>query len=440
MARKSAGYLFQRGEVFWLEYFANGKRIRQSLGVSTRKEADKERARIMHPLTLEDEADRRRAVADAVASAEDQARQAMEAARPKLTVANAWQAYLASGERPQSGRVTLADYASHWHKFTTWWAGHAADRPHLEQVTREDANIFVRYLKDDDLSPRRYNLIVGTCKRAFRVLAPDLGDAPNPFERIALRSLEAPARRDFTEAQVATMLARADGELRLLLALGAEAGFRLADAATLDWAAVDLAQGVIVFMPAKTKRKGKVLRLPILAGLRDLLEAIPATQRQGPVLPRTCDAYRRNRPQVSQHLTRFFKSCGFVTVEDAADPARPLSGKRRRVVLGYHSLRHYWVSHAQRHGVPYSVVMAQVGHGSPAITRGYTHVGVEQAREALAKVPSMLPTGPASRPQIGPAPVAAASDSAKVAAALARLAAGGDLVAVLADLQRILEG
>jgi len=56
------------------------------------------------------------------------------------------------------------------------------------------------------------------------------------------------------------------------------------------------------------------------------------------------------------------------------------------VEVGFHSLRHTYVSlHAER-GTPQSVVQAIVGHGSPAMTAHYTHIGEETARQVAGVI------------------------------------------------------
>ena len=48
--------------------------------------------------------------------------------------------------------------------------------------------------------------------------------------------------------------------------------------------------------------------------------------------------------------------------------------------VGFHSLRHTYVSlHAER-GTPQAVVQAIGGHGTPSMTTHYTHIGEETAR------------------------------------------------------------
>ncbi len=55
--------------------------------------------------------------------------------------------------------------------------------------------------------------------------------------------------------------------------------------------------------------------------------------------------------------------------------------KRTAVEVGFHSLRYtYVLLHAER-GTPQATVQAVVGHGSPAMTAHYTHIGEDTSRQ-----------------------------------------------------------
>jgi integrase len=54
--------------------------------------------------------------------------------------------------------------------------------------------------------------------------------------------------------------------------------------------------------------------------------------------------------------------------------------------LRFHDLRHTHITHAIESGVPIEVVMAQVGHLSPEMTRYYTHLGTNAKHAAVAAV------------------------------------------------------
>ena len=66
------------------------------------------------------------------------------------------------------------------------------------------------------------------------------------------------------------------------------------------------------------------------------------------------------------------------------------TAKRAVIEVGFHSLRHSFVSLCRESNAPLSVVESIVGHASPAMTRHYTHVGQLAASNAIAALPGVM--------------------------------------------------
>jgi len=126
------------------------------------------------------------------------------------------------------------------------------------------------------------------------------------------------------------------------------------------------------------------ITIPIHTTLHALLDQVPPEMRKGHVLPESAAKYQRSNSGLSEEMTRLFNSVGIRT---SGDPG-PKSG-RSTPVCGFHSLRHTFVSLCAAGGVPQSVVQSLVGHGSPAMTRHYTHIALETAQTAVAALPDV---------------------------------------------------
>ena len=100
MARRTKGMLFKRGQTWYLEYYANGKRFKQSLRTGNEEKAKQERERILRPVLAGQTVERLRAVAHALSDAEADRAAAIEENRQKLTLAGSWEAYLRVPSRP----------------------------------------------------------------------------------------------------------------------------------------------------------------------------------------------------------------------------------------------------------------------------------------------------------------------------------------------------
>lgn len=206
----------------------------------------------------------------------------------------------------------------------------------------------------------------------------------NPFEKVRRMKLKTETRRELTIAELRTILTSATGELQTLLAIGTFTGLRLGDCCTLTWGEVDLDRGLIRRIPNKTAKSGKRVLIGIPEALADVLSLIPTDRRTGYVLPHFAELYTyRNaqgrptkQPDIAKEIQSHFTACGIQTHKAGTGTA---TGKRAVVEVGFHSLRHTYVSlHADR-GTPQALIQGNVGHSNPAMTAHYLHVSEETA-------------------------------------------------------------
>ena len=123
--------------------------------------------------------------------------------------------------------------------------------------------------------------------------------------------------------------------------------------------------------------------------LRDQLAETPADQRSEYVLPETAVTYIRNRRALIKGIQRHFLRCGIRT-HGPTKGTRDSHRKLAVVEVGFHSLRHTFVSLCRESDAPPAVVESIVGHSNPAMTRHYTHVGELAAGRAVAALPSVM--------------------------------------------------
>ncbi len=72
------------------------------------------------------------------------------------------------------------------------------------------------------------------------------------------------------------------------------------------------------------------------------------------------------------------------------------------VEVGFHSLRHTFVSLCRESNAPLSVVESIVGHSNPAMTRHYTHTSEAAALSAVNGLPSVMGDEPKALPAADP--------------------------------------
>jgi integrase len=402
---------------FWLQYQVNGKRVRvrllddDGLPIASLKAAKAERKRILHPFNTTDRAEQLRHVKANLEAAENAEALANAEANPPLSIAEAWEAYCANPDRPDSGRATLAGYKGHWFQFARWLHKKNPAPVYLMEITPQAAREYAIHLTQGKASPNTFNKHMSFLKLFFRVLAEPARIKANPFDSIGHKTLKPHARRELSLAELKSILETATGELQTLLYLGTFTGLRLGDCCTLKWGEVDLDRGLISRVPNKTRSRGaKPVKIGIPADLFQKLADTPPRNRKGYVLPDHAALYTyvnsegrtTRKPNITNAIQAHFRKCGISTHKEGTgtqlepDPNNPgelievKAGKRAVVEVGFHSLRHTFVSiHAER-GTVRAVVQSIVGHGSPAMTKHYEHIGEEAAKAAALAMPSNI--------------------------------------------------
>jgi hypothetical protein len=117
-----------------------------------------------------------------------------------------------------------------------------------------------------------------------------------------------------------------------------------------------------------------------------LLSAVPANERGDYALPETAVLYQKRTDLVTDLVQRHFRACGIKPYK----PGTGTNGKRAVIEVGFHSLRHTFVSLCRESNAPLAVVESIVGHSNPSMTRHYTHVGEFAAGQAVAALPSII--------------------------------------------------
>ncbi len=388
------GTLYKRGKYFHLCYFLNGKRFRMALRddagerITTEREAKSARDKILAPYVAKDVEQRRKQAFSALQSASDAAKEAEEAAREKLSLADSWEKYKKTNKRPKSGESTMRQYFFQWDAFVKWLTNDPPKAKLLCEVTPEMADDYVGHLREAlQLAPGTINKHIRLCKLVLRVLGPNEKMNQNPFADVEMESEVQNHRKELSLEKIGEICDSATGEMKALVFLGLYTGQRLGDCCLLTWDQVDLAGGTVAFIPRKTARRNqKTITIPIHPSLGPILAATPKSKRSGFVLPGLAELYHNSRDKVTDQFQALLKKCG-VQIYEPGTGRKKKEGMRAVLRYGFHSLRHSAVSLLQHANVPLAVTQQIVGHRTVAVTEKYTHVGLPAVKSAIASLP-----------------------------------------------------
>lgn len=429
------GYVYKRGNIFWLQYRIEGRVVKQSLDTTDPEEAEEKRKKIMRPFMAADLESAHAIVESKLRVVKDKARTAFEIAHPPLAAVDAWAAFVKSPNRPDSGPATLGAYALQWASLIRWITKEYPDIKQLREVTRETAEEYATHLTGRGITPNTFNKHVRVCDLVFRILKDKAKIVENPFSEITRKHLTTQHHRELSTEELKRVCQSATGELRSMLAMGLYLGARLGDAVMMDWGCVDLAKRLIRYTPNKTaRRSGDILTVPLHPVLISIFnETLPAN-RKGHVHPTMADLYRRKgASSVTNIIQAHFKKCGITT-------NRAGNGVRKVASASFHSLRHSAVSLLREAGAPLSVTMAIVGHKTLAIHDTYSHAGEAALKQAVASLPTVMGELINVKPLAAlPAPSARMIAADKVQAFAEGINANSTWQDIKADLLAILE-
>ncbi len=387
---KRKGYLFRRGKkgTWQVQIVVDGETITKSTGTTSKREAKKFRDEFIRPYALGDMRDTLANIKGRLTATETELANAeAERSSPPLSVAHAWEAYERAGNRREIGAMTMKNYVSYWEAFSGWITSKHPKVTAVRDVTFSICEDYWQHLIGQKLTGRTCNAHRAFLRSFWNVLSDKANLSSNPWAKIAKRDEHPQGRRPLTVEELRSVCRTASGELRLLLAFGLYLGCRMGDAACMDWGCLDMVRREIRYIPRKTARKNPdPLLIPMHPELFAILSETPSRKRKGYVCPEMAKRYAsRGADGVSDVVQKHFKACGMDTTGE-----RTGAGVRRRVSVGFHSLRHSAVSMLRDAGAAQSISQAIVGHSSAEVHALYSHADAAAMRRAVDTLPAVL--------------------------------------------------
>lgn len=368
----------------------NGKYKKVSLQCTDKKTADKKAKEILFPLQA---ANTKEKIAIHIAEARNIIK------KGKASLENAWALYLKNPGRPDSSSGTLKNYEGQWYRFKNWLS---KTHPNISTLSEIDDDIALKYADDlwsSGISAKTYNNHIKALMLIARILSSVADLDRNPWLCISRKIETKQSRKEFTEEDVLKILDSLNKpelhllhkkEMTVLFHLGAWTGLRFIDCVLMQWENIDFARNLITCKPQKTARKtNRMVTVPVHPMLRQFFEKALEWKENEYVLPKVAKRYTENSDCVNKDVIKVFEFNGFETTKEIKGVQR----KRKANIYGFHSFRHSFVSFCAKAGVPLPVVQAIVGHGNPAITRHYIHIGEESVKQAINALPqgNLLP-------------------------------------------------
>ena len=257
----------------------------------------------------------------------------------------------------------------------------------MHEITPSMTDAYAADVWADGFTANSYNQHIKFLRRVFRTLTIAAGLTENPWDHINSLEKETESRRALTTKELACIVRKAKGDVRYWIAIGLYTGMRRADVICLRWDSVDLKKGIIEYMPRKTDRKKKIVKVPMHPVLQGMLVKLKKTAKKNAeyLFPQAVKDYAKDPTKITDQINALFKLCKIKTTSGADKKHR----KKAIVEVGFHSLRHSFVSLCANNNVPQVAIQELVGHGSPAMTALYSHADADVQAKAIAGLPDV---------------------------------------------------
>lgn len=202
----------------------------------------------------------------------------------------------------------------------------------------------------------------------------------NPFAGVhSLRVDSDDAKRQpFSGAEVATLIAKAEGDWKGLVILAATTGLRLMDATRLRWRNLDLDENVL---RTKTAKTGLALTLPIHPTFVAWLRKQPRGIAAAPIFASLADKAGAGKSGLSMAFKRLMEragvSAGIARKAHAAGRGRTTSQK------SFHSLRYFAATQLAAAGIRAEIARQITGHTDAQTHANYINADLDALRGAV---------------------------------------------------------
>ena len=372
-------WLQKRGGVWWIGWRHDGRQVRKSLRTSDKVAAKAEIDRIN---SIAATANSNAVTADYIEAITG------KAPAKKPTLAEFLAAWLAESEVDTTAG-TIAKYRQVIAEFTA--SVNADSLPmRVDDVTPEQVTQFLadKAARSSRETAQGFRKIL----RSIFIKAQDMGHVTrNPVGKVGRRrsKIENTRKRPFALQEIRDLAGRATPFWRYMIIAGFFTGQRMGDLVTLKRSNVHLDENLIYLTSRKT---GKQIKVPIAKPLRDLLESIWPKRDDDHFWPDQATKYLKvGSSPFSQEFYSLLTAVGLV-VERGPKHKSKMIGRntgRHSTELGFHNLRHTFVTQIKMAGAPDSVARELAGHSSNLISSHYTHLPIESLEKAILTLPEV---------------------------------------------------
>ncbi len=374
MTRRGNGFgsLINKGEGrAWLaRWVYKGQVYYRTTGETDKKKALKELERITRPFREKRAIDVERNLLLRIQSMQECC------PRTQLPIESIWNEFAKKLKHDDVAEGTTRIYFNAVTQLVEWMKKKVKNARDITQKLAEE------YLDElaSSVGANTYNIRLVLFKRIWKSLKDEFTLVDDAWEKFNKKKATKSSRRTMQNIELADVISKAETkDMRLLLTVGLYTGLRISDCSLLKWSEVDFDNKLLRVRPIKTrKHMSGPIEIPIHPALLKMLEEMPHTSEY--VSESNAADYKNGH--ASDKVVELFKKCGIKTSTKDDD------GKTK-LLCGFHSLRHTFVSNAINSGMSPLLVQRIVGHSSIDMTSAYFHDNAAKAAEGINAMPDV---------------------------------------------------
>lgn len=295
--------------------------------------------------------------------------------RDELLVEDIWDVFSKKLKNDDVESGTTKNYEGMVNVMTKWMVGKVK---FAKDITPKLAEEYLEHL-GSTVGAATYNLRLVLFKRIWKSLHTEYRLCEDTWENFKKKKVPKTTRRTVSNFEIGKVLSAAETfDMKLLLTIGLYTGLRLSDCALLKWNDIDFEHKIMKVIPIKTKKHMDApIEIPIHPTLLSMLHE--AANDGEYVSEENAHSYKHGH--LSGQVVDLFKSCGIET-------SKKVDGKVK-IVCGFHSLRHTFISQAINNGMSPLLVQKIVGHSAVDMTSHYFHENMEKMAEGINAMPDV---------------------------------------------------
>lgn len=307
---------------------------------------------------------------------EEEEKQAQQVKGPKL--ATAWGMFERDPGRRDCKKTQFDNHRRNWNAFLEWMHHKHPQLMFCREVTRGICQEWASEVWENTRSINNYNKKISSVRYVFSSVIRYDEQFKQPMELIhRKKDVDAVVKEVFTLEDLSAIFHCQDEEFVRLCAIGLYTTLRFSDARSVTWEMMD---ANLTRLDAVHHKTGADASQIIAPELRELLERVPREERKGYVCP---EYAVMSKSTAVCRMQRTLQAIGIRTTKQITGKNGEL---RTACIKGFHSFRHTAITRALQNGAGVAQVKRLAGHASEGMQARYTHMGVEDAGNAAAKI------------------------------------------------------